>query len=363
LYLGGELVGAVVAPGPGKAKAASKLGRFAQTVGTNAGVGGLYGYGSSTGTNAGKEIGTSATVSGLASLLPYGMGEAGRKLGGGLASAYKGSPLQKVLKGKVAKAGVEAAERGLKEGEELFNSMHGKYRQTVADAYRQGVERPMAILQDMPAELVAKWNELAQSGQLQKLKEKLFQTSIDAVPGAVGKMEAAQAAVPNKADLATKFTDEILNKPWEREIKPRLARYAAPVLGTLVGSSTKSDLARGAVGAGAGWLLGGGSEGGGVGTATALGLAGAGARPSVRAIARMVTSPSVTKLWAESLDTVLQKAPEALGKYSQVLSREFQRGGPQAALVVDRVLTEKYPDYAEMKASIIQSLAGAGDAP
>ncbi len=349
-FIAGEIAG----DGAMQAALALGTGGLSMTPAAQGGVGAASGFLGSEADGTRGEYGDLAFDTGLGGGLNYGIARGAKAAG----PAIKNSRLAKYFTGKVDDAGKRAVEMGDEEAEALWNSAHGKYRGTVADAYRQGVERPEALLPDMPPALAKKWEELVASGKLQTLKEKLFKASLEAAPKSVDVMETALAAVPDKKKVAAEAADQILNNPWSREIKPRVQRYLAPVLGTLAGDTIGSDLARGVVGAGAGYLIGGGREGSS-GEAAVGALAGAGMRPALRAMYRMVNSPSVTKVWAGKLGGLLESFPEALGRFGPVLAREGS--SPGALMAMDAVLSERYPDYLEMKAKLLGVEKEEGD--
>lgn len=84
-------------------------------------------------------------------------------------------------------------------------------------------------------------------------------------------------------------------------------------------------------------------------------LAGIATRPMAKAIGKTLTAPIVTKAWAGALQSIIQNAPEKLGRYGPILAREFAVGGVQALLAADEALEANDPGYADTKAQQMRS--------
>lgn len=195
------------------------------------------------------------------------------------------------------------------------------------------------VLPDTAGELRAAQAALKADPRFLDLKQNLLKNALkdfpEAAADAVAKREAYRQALENQERDVAERARQLLSgeAAWE-QVKQRAQRYAAPLAGSLGG---------GAVGT----LVG-------IGTgqdpmdAALFGLAGAGARPALRSIARMAQHPAVASRAWTGLETLARMAPEALGPYAGPVLSAITRG-PEALRALDKVLRDTDEQYARMR--------------
>lgn len=241
-----------------------------------------------------------------------GLGAAGQKVGQQLARPISWLA-QRAGKGVAEAAGkLQELARGRfgKEVAEAAGALGGEVQKG-----NRFVENLMRLGSTGTPQQKAAIQAMEQAGILQELRERLLDANIGDLPAQAGLINARQLALQdlqnNATKLIAKYAQEVAS-PWA-QLKPRLQRYAAPALGSLVGGGAGA-----VVGGGVGLALGGGE--GGTAGAVAGGLAGAGARPAARALVRMAQHPAIAgPAWGavEWLATraaqIVPLAPRALG--------------------------------------------------
>lgn len=302
-YLGGELFGAVMTPGPGKSKALTKLGRFGSTAAKTSGLAGLFGAGASDadwtadggGTQLAKDAGVSALIGGAASVVPWATGELGQKI---LAAAKNGSAtaiaLAKELTKKVADKAAASAQ-GVKGGAQSAGS-HGldMLDKTIANKYG-------TLTDDVVAGALAK----RKSPTAAALENEVAANATSHLDDKLAGIERAKVLIAEAAEMGTpealaKAEAEMLSNPilkgvWPRVKKQLIDRLLIPGITTGVG--TAAGAAMGSVFGedGKKWGAGIGTGAGGLGAFVVN--AATGGRPS-SAFEKMMASPRVQKmLW------------------------------------------------------------------
>lgn len=214
-----------------------------------------------------------------------GLGAAGQKVGQQLARPISWLA-ERAGRGVAAAAGkLQELARGRfgKEVAEAAGALGGEVQKG-----NRFVENLMRLGNTGTPEQQAAIKAMEDAGILQELRERLLDANIGDLPAQAATIDARRAALAamqdNAENLIAKYTQEAAS-PWA-QVKPRLQRYAAPALGSLVGGGAGA-----LVGGGVGLALGGGE--GGTAGAVAGGLAGAGARPAARALVRMAQHPAI----------------------------------------------------------------------
>lgn len=188
---------------------------------------------------------------------------------------------------RVAAAEQKAADMATKKVAEEVNSARGALGAATQDANR-AVENLLRLESTgaLTSEQRALLATLRQNGTLPALEAKLADSMLEKVPGAAGKVDISRAAYEGLRDgqneAAAKVAEELLS-PGEakRQVMERVKRYAPTLAGAYAGPL-----------AGAGSML---AMGGGTSEALFGALAGAGARPALRAVERMAAHPSVQR--------------------------------------------------------------------
>lgn len=188
------------------------------------------------------------------------------------------------------------------------------------------------------------------SPEFRSTMNRVVEHAAEDLPGQAAKADAARAAYRSAAEgapgLGKQYADEILSgKAAKDAVMARVLRYGPPIAGSVAGSMFGGTVGA-ATGAGLGVLAGRGLEA----------MAGAGVRPALRSWLNLVTKyPAVTKVWAGTLEKVLKRSPDVLGKYGPILAREYALN-PARALVLDKVLTEEGDEeYLERKRRLVEA--------
>jgi hypothetical protein len=282
--MGGQFVGAVFAPIPGgSAVQGGKLGaRLLTAAGKGAGVGAAYGLGSSEADLTKGEVGRAVADTAIGGVLGGAGGVVGQglgELGGKVARRLSAAAGKKVAKADEA---IDALTKVkiLKD----FQSASGELGAVTQSGNRlvENITR-LEASGGLNAEQKAALQVLRDSGQWARLQEKLAGSNLKDLPGKIAEIESRESVLAGmnagKEELF-RATRKVVADPMP-QIKPRLAKYTAPAVTALLGSTA---------GAGAGLLAGGSPTDIGVGA-----LVGAGMRPGVHAVRRMVQSPAVQR--------------------------------------------------------------------
>lgn len=356
----GEVVGAVVpALIPGgqftAAGAATRLGLAAERVAAvgaktvagrlaagavgSAVEGGLYGLG---GLVTEKALHPNAELTGQQVLSTVGLGAVLGGLGGvaGKGLEEGASKLRSLVGEKaaaeLADAEAKAAAEGQKRAATETASKRGKYGSEAAKASNL-LETGNQLLDDaaVSAETRAALNEkLAgpEARELRAVTAKNVLEDFDAQAGATLNAKAAyREAADTEGQRAGQYADEMLSgKEALEQVKARLQRYAAPLAGSLIG---------GAGGAAVGLATGNSPM-----DAATFALAGAGLRPAIHALRRMVQHPAVKKLFWGTVQKALEATPEAFGHFAPALSAAAATGADDLVLL-HGALSSQSPEY------------------
>lgn len=254
---------------------------------------------------------------------------------------------------KVAEAGAEIGRLAQEQGGEEVQQLAGKLGGEVQKGSRMAEN-----LRRVGSRLAPEAGERLQSMEpdLVNLERRVAQGNMRDLPGQVGTIDAAQAALEQAqknlparvAELAASIGNPL------NQVMPRLQRYLPPVLGDFVGGASGQTalgaLARGAVGAGVGYAAGGDAKGAVVGA-----LAGAGMRPAFQSILRGIRHPSVQRAVWNAVLQMSQKSAGFLGRYGPMLGR-VAASSLDDAFALHQSLMAHAPDYAE---KVARGLEGA----
>ncbi len=310
-FYGGEAAGALMTPGPGKAKGATALARGAKTLLGGGAMAGLYGLGSSEADlskgefgQAGKDVGVSALLGGAASMVPW----LGTELGGKIVSAAeKGSATaRRLIQEAVKRAQMKelASAAGAKGGA----SSAGRNN---LDVLREIVSRAG----ELPEELVAKAKAALTSPEAGELERGVYSNAIEGFGSKMGAIKSAQSAIEEALAKGTPealaaaeeaaMANPLTAKVWPRIRKQIIDRGVIPAVGATVGSMFGGDSTTGkAIGAGTGavgGLVAGALMGGKASTA----------------FEKMLADPAVKAMlmkWLSGLGKTIEVPSRAAGK-------------------------------------------------
>lgn len=195
------------------------------------------------------------------------------------------------------------------------------------------------LLPDTAAELRAAQEALRSDPRLLDLKQNVLKNATADFPEvaaeAVAKRNAFQQALGSQAADEAALAQRLLSgEEAKAQAMQRAQRYAAPLAGTLFG---------GGAGFGVGIL-----SGGDAGESAVLGLAGAGARPAIRSIQKMVQQPAVQNAAWSTLERLAQSSPQVFGKWAGAVVQAAARG-PEALRALDKVLRDTSPEWRQMR--------------
>lgn len=349
LSTGVELGTAVLMPGPGKAKAATALGRLAKTAATSTGLGALFGLGNSRADLAGgdvagaaRDVGVTAALSGVGSLIPGAAGEAGKKLIGKAASG-------------IERATADAKAKVALEAQKAVSSAAGaKGNATMAGRNNLDVLREIvARAGDLPADLVEMAKQKLASPEARKLEENVFENALDAFSGKQGTLNAAkeklqEAIAQNTPEALAAAEREFLSNPVLKQVWPRFKKQL--VDRALIPGIT------GAAGAAAGGILGddgaASAAGGGVGIGAGM-IANQmlGGRPS-SAMEKMLAHPSVRQMGWRAVEKAVATGNKLLGRWEAPLAAAAAQGA-SALRETDEKLAREDPAYAAAKLQLL----------
>lgn len=160
--------------------------------------------------------------------------------------------------------------------------------------------------------------------------------------------QAAAEYAKQKAGRATEIagqTEQLMSPATALEqVKERAQRYLPPVIGDIVGRGT---IAGGLVGTAVGGALGGDWQSAGMGA-----LAGAGLRPAIHSVRRMLQHPSVRGTTWRGVMVLANAIPESLGEYGPELAKAAARG-EKAFAATYYALTKRDPDLGKRMASAV----------
>lgn len=297
-----ELATALALPGPGKAKAATTLGRVAKAIAANAGMGALYGLGNSNASLLDGQVGQAAKDTGISALISGGLGAVG-EAAGGLKSLFG----NKVLNA-TADAGRTAAQSAMKAVRRDSGALGGD-----AGAVLNTWEKAKQILADEGAPQEAKqWAaEHLADPAMRETVNRAYRNIADGAPRLLGKMRSSEAALETSQKAAT---PEAVDAAATLATSPMTAlkkagrfawNYGSRLGPTLLGATL-------GVGHGATGVLGGGAAG------TVLGgVLGAVMGHPGTAMKNLLQDPATRKLLFTALEHSLGTAPEAvLSKYT-----------------------------------------------
>lgn len=337
----------------GAALPVSRLSSIAQGAG--------YGLGQSEAESLGGDVANT--------LLGGALGNVGYDVGRGLSKAgtYLGGKVAGLAGEKVAEAEAKAAGMAAEKTQAALASMRGELGAATQEANRAMEVLTSHLGGSLTPEQQAQRAALEQSGVLPALREKLAASVLAKIPGAASNIDAKrlayETAMANKQAATDAAAQAILSGGEAKsQIMARLQRYAPPLAGTLLGSTA---------GAGIGMALGGDKADAALGA-----LGGAGMRPALWALRRMMAHPAVQKAAYSTLGGTAQRltdafsktaplateavarsnwfqhavanAPQAFGEYSGILSQAASRG-PAALAAQDYVLSQQDPAYRAKK--------------
>lgn len=337
----------------GAALPVSRLSSIAQ--------GAAYGLGQSESESLGGDVANT--------LLGGALGNVGHDVGRGLSKAgtYLGGKVTGLAGQKVAEAEAKAAGMAAEKVSKAVDTMRSELGSATQDANRAMEVLTTHLGGSLTPAQQAQRAALEQSGVLPALREKLASSVLEKIPTAASKIDAKrlayEAAVANKQSAVDAAAEELLSGgEAKRQVMERLRRYAPPLAGTMLNSTA---------GAGIGLALGGDKADAALGA-----LGGAGMRPALWALRRMVAHPAVQKAAYSALGSTAQRmtdafgktaplaaeatarsdwfqttvanAPQAFGEYAGILSKAAERG-PGALAAQDYVLSQQDPAYRQKK--------------
>lgn len=208
--------------------------------------------------------------------------------------------------GKVAAAETKAGEMAAEKVAKEIASAKGTLGSLTQEANR-AIENLLRLeaAGALSAQQQALLAGLRQNGVLPALEHKLADAMLEKVPAAAGGVDAARtslnaltAGAPTATQAAAK---EILSGgEAKKQVMERLRRYGPTLVGAL----------HGAAGGVTGFLLGGSPGKALIGT-----LAGAGARPALRATQRMLAHPAVQRGMYEPIQSMATNSASAVERY------------------------------------------------
>lgn len=329
-YLGGDLLGSFAIPMPPGAQAAAgaskleRLGKAAVRVGKSALAGGVAALGGSDADltkgeveQAAKDTGVGVGVGGLAGALAEG------------ASALKG-----VFGAKKDKAIADALAKATAKKEAEVASSLGKYRSGVQSASRDLEVLTREAEAMPPGKVKDEIDAFLKSKTALQLREQVAGNKLGTAPDRLDEMskllqEYKALAAGKDAAIAQETEKALSGSTAARKVGRFLYNYAARMGPALVGFG---------VGASHGGVAGalGGTALGGV-----LGMVGG--HPGT-ALKNLSKDPAVRRITFGALEHVLGTAPEALGKYTGLLTYAA-RHGKEALLELHDQLLGTDPDY------------------
>lgn len=214
---------------------------------------------------------------------------------GSLAGAAAGKVLSVAGKGLgwigrkgVEKSGLASARAGAKAAEEVGGevaSAAGKYGGEVQKGSRY-VENLMRLESEMTPAQKALYQELQTKGVVPNLQQQVAQSTLEALPGQASSIAARQAELAAAqegapAAVLSRTKDLLSTNEAKHQLAERAWRYGPVALGSAVGTAL----------------------GGPLGTAVGA-LSGAGTRPMVQALRRMVKTPAIQKKIGDAMQSV-----------------------------------------------------------
>lgn len=306
-FLVGEVAGGMVVPGGGAAKSGARVLRAALQ-GTAAGIG------TSDADLTQGDAGGALVDAGIGTVLGGLAGTAGEGLRAGA------TRLSGMAGERLSAASTKAKEMAQKVLDEEMRSLRGKAGAAVAAANRtlENLERMMTDPAVDGAKQAAA-REFLESAEGVALRRGVLDSTLAMAPGRLGEVDTATTALRTAREgygtALEEGTANLLSPATAVEqVRARAQRYLPPLLGDMVG---RGSLPGAAAGAGLGMAMGGDWQDAGLGA-----LAGAGLRPGIHAVRRMVQHPSVqTALWGAANGVASSPLPGALAHEAGALAR------------------------------------------
>jgi hypothetical protein len=216
------------------------------------------------------------------------------------------------------------------------------------------LENLQRLYPTMTDEELQRMGALVDDGTVDRLQRKLAGSNLEDLPGQEhvirGKeAELADLKANKEANIAQRAAD--IRSPQEafNQVAERAKRYLPPVAGDALGHIAGAP-GRALAGAAIGAAVGGGDAyDAGLGA-----LAGAGLRPGIHALRRMVQHPAVGSMAYGLLQRAVSQNPASLGRWARTLTQAASRGTEDLA-VTHFALAQSDPQYQEHMQRLAQS--------
>lgn len=319
-----DIAGAMLVPVPGPGKATG-IAKAAKTIGTAAGLGGLFGLGNSKADVTRGEGGQALLDAGKSAGISAGL--AGGLMGvGKLVSAARGGAAS-----RAATATEEALAKGAADKEKAVNSARGAWGSRTQEANRSIENAEQLVKYGNPAEQQKAIDWLA-SPEVAELRRGILNNSVERGQTAQGLIDKARGEFDTAlAQDSTTLAREGLGGTFKRAVLPRVKTLASRGVPLAIGSQI------------GGWP---GLVAGGVASAM-MGKPGT-------ILANFVKDPNVRRHGWNAVQAVLAGtqsvgAPvgQHLGKFAPVIAQAIKQYGPDGGQAMHQALLETDEGYAK----------------